>query len=45
MEMMKQKMIIVNASMFNESKKALEILVEYQKTKLEKFEIKFAEIL
>jgi hypothetical protein len=31
--------------MFNEARKALEILVEYQKAKLEKFENKFSEIL
>lgn len=31
--------------MFNEAKKVLEVLIDYQKEKLEKFEIRFAEIL
>ena len=42
---MKEKLIIVNESQFYETKKALEALIEYQRTKLQKFENKFADIL
>ena len=45
MKKMKEELLIINSQIFGEAKKQLEVLIEYQKTKLEKFEARFLEIL
>jgi hypothetical protein len=45
MKRMNEELLIINGQIFSETKKSLEVLIEYQKTKLEKFEARFTEIL
>lgn len=45
MKRMKEELLIINSQIFAETKKNLEVLIEYQKSKLEKFEARFTEIL
>lgn len=42
---MREQLKLVSATQFNESKKHLEAIIEYQRETLQKFEAKFADIL